>query len=188
MSEAVNALGGAVFEGAALVEEAAPRGMITLRGDLASKQIAEAVRTATGAEMPDPSTAQLSGETGVCWMSPDEVLLLVPYAEVATKAAEIGASLAGTHHLVANVSDARALFIVSGPAARETIAKLTPADLHPDAFGPGQFRRTRLAQVPAAIWMSDEVTFELICFRSNADYLFEILRSGAATGAEVGYF
>ena len=35
------------------------------------------------------------------------------------------------------MSDARAVFQVSGPSAREVMAKLCPVDLSPEAFKPG---------------------------------------------------
>ena len=121
-------------------------------------------------------------------MSPDELLLLCPYSEARDAAARLQKGLAGEHALVANVSDARAMLRVRGLDAREVIAKLTPADVSPAAFGPGRIRRSRLAQVPAAFWMADEECFEIICFRSVARYVFDILRVSARPGSEVGHF
>ena len=54
------------------------------------------------------------------------------------------------------------------------------------AFPVGTLRRTRLAQVPAAIWFEDEETAFVVAFRSVADYVFALL-SNAAKG-EVGYY
>mgnify|MGYP001042425399 FL=1 len=120
-------------------------------------------------------------------MSPDELLVMVPYAQAAEVVDQIDKALSGTHYLAENVSDARALIFVEGPYAREVIAKLAPADLHPDSFKPGDFRRTRLGQVAAAFWMRDEDTFEVICFRSVAGYTFDLLAASAQAG-EVGHF
>jgi hypothetical protein len=64
------------------------------------------------------------------------------------------AALAGKHHLVADVSDARAVFTITGDGAREVLAKCCPVDVAPGVFGPGEVRRTRAAQVAAAVWMS----------------------------------
>jgi sarcosine oxidase subunit gamma len=77
---------------------------------------------------------------------------------------------------------------VSGAGAREVLAKLCPVDLSPDAFTPGMFRRTRMAQVPAAFWLDAEDTFHLICFRSVADYAFNLLKTAALPGGEVGVY
>jgi sarcosine oxidase subunit gamma len=61
-------------------------------------------------------------------------------------------------------------------------------DMAPGAFGPGQFRRTRLAQIPAAIWMQDEGVMQIVCFRSVAQYAFDLLKNAATPGSEVGLF
>lgn len=188
MSEPVSALPGAVYQGFAKVAEAGPRGMITLRGDLASTAVKNAATGVAGVDFPGQGQANCVGDRGICWMSPDEVLVLVPYAEAQAAVGAMLKTLAGTHHLVANVSDARAVFTLTGLDAREALAKLTPADVSPAGFAPGQFRRTRLAQVPAAFWMRDDETFEIICFRSVAAYVFDILRTAAIPGSEVGFF
>ena len=61
-------------------------------------------------------------------------------------------------------------------------------DFAPAAFTQGMFRRSRMAQVPAAIWMTDEETFQIICFRSVAEYVFSLLKVAAQPDSEVGVF
>lgn len=187
MSEAISALEGATFQGFATVTDAGPSGMITLRGDLKAAKLKKAVKAATGVDVPGMGLAGFSGGNGVCWMSPDELLILCDYTQAGDMAAALSKALAGTHHLVANVSDARARIKVAGVDAREVIAKLTPADVSAAAFQPGQFRRSRLAQVPGAFWMTDDSTIEVICFRSVARYVFDILKTAAIPGSEVAY-
>jgi len=185
MSDPISALSGAVSEGPVTVRDLGLHGMVTLRGDLSDAKLRAAVTGITGAEIPEMRRIALSGEYGVAWMSPDEVLLLVPYAEAGTVVARLGAELEGIHHLAVDVSDARALIEVSGPYARDVLAKVAPVDLAADAFGPGDLRRTRLAQVAGAFWMTDETTFRVICFRSVARYVFDLL-SVSAKGGPVG--
>ena len=119
-------------------------------------------------------------------MSPDEVLVLEPYAELGAAVAQLDAALAGSHYLAENVSDARAVLHVEGSFGREVIAKLAPVDMAPVSFQPGDFRRTRLGQVAAAFWMRDEDTIDVICFRSVAGYTFDLLAASAKAG-RVGY-
>ena len=188
MSDPVSALPGAGFEGLARIEEIGPRGMIMLKGDLSSSKLRKVTTRLTGVEFPDQRGANCAGETGLLWMAPDELLLLVPRDEAVQARDKVAAALAGEHHLAEDVSDARALFAISGAAAREVLAKLTPADLHSDSFAPGELRRTRVAQVPAAFWMRDAETFELLCFRSVAAYMFDLLKTAADPKAPVGYF
>lgn len=188
MSDPVSALPGAGFEGLARVEEIGPRGMITLKGDLSSEVLRGVAAEVTGVDVPGQRGASVAGEAGLLWMAPDELLLLVPRAEAAAARDRVAQALAGEHHLAEDVSDARALFAISGASSREVLAKLTPADLHPESFGPGELRRTRVAQVPAAFWMRDAETFELLCFRSVAAYMFDLLKTAADPKAPIAYF
>ena len=188
MSEQQSALPGAVYSGAAEIAEAGLRGMITLKGDLSAAKLQDIAKKVTGADMPETRGANVKGASGLCWMAPDELLILCPHGDAPGIVAEIDKALGGSHYLAVNVSDARAVFRVDGPNAREVLAKLTPADLHPESFKPGEIRRTRLAQVPAAFWMSGPQTFEVVCFRSVAQYVFDLLSSAASPHAEVEFF
>ncbi len=188
MSNAVSALSGAKSQGFASVEETGLRGMITVRGDLASAEMSKAIKAATGADVPAQRKVSVGGNGAVAWMSPDELLVIVSYEEAPAKADALSSALSGAHALVTNVSDARAVFRVSGEASRDVLAKLAPVDFSADAFGAGDIRRSRLAQVPAAVWGNDDGSFEVICFRSVAQYVFDVLRISAAKGGEVGFY
>jgi len=182
MSEPVSALGGASAEGFARVAEAGPHGMITLRGSLASPTLAAALKAATGCALPGPRGIVTSGERSVAWMSPDELLLLLPYAEAEAAAVALGSALTGEHALLANVSDARALFRVTGAKADQVLAKLCPVDFA--RLPAGEVRRTRAAQVAVALWRSAPDEISLICFRSVARYMFDLLATSARHGSE----
>lgn len=190
MSKSVSALSGESYTGTITVEDTGLRGMMTLRGDFGDAGLQKAVTALTGTEFPAMREAKTNGESGICWMSPDELLVLLPYEGVGAALATLSEKLAGTHHLVVDVSDARAVFSLSGKgvAIRETLAKLTPADMRAAALPVGEMRRSRLAQVPAAFWFEDEDVATVICFRSVADYVFGILKASANLGGEVGYF
>jgi len=186
MSEPVSALGGAVFDGFVKVEEAGLQGMITLRGDLASAAVKRAVRAVAGTGVPDRREVLLKGDRGAAWMSPDELLLLGPYGHAEAGVAAAGKALGKAHALAVNVSDARAVFRLTGPGAREVLAKLAPVDMA--GFAPGEIRRTRLAQVPVAFWISGPEEFTVVAFRSVATYVFDLLKTAATPGGEVGVF
>ncbi|MFK7876981.1 MAG: sarcosine oxidase subunit gamma [Paracoccaceae bacterium] len=189
MSEPVLALKDAICsDGLVEIREVGPYGMITLRGDLASVKIKAAVSTVTGVDMPRQGEANCAGANGLFWMSPDEILVMCLRDEVAANLDKIRKSLHQDHALVENVSDARAVFHVTGPLARDVLAKLAPVDLSPECFQPGQLRRTRLAQVAAAFHMREDHCFEVICFRSVAQYVFDVLKTAARPGSAVQYF
>lgn len=188
MSDLVSALNGATYQGFVEVKEVGLRGMITLRGDLASVDIKNVATGLGGVDFPGQGECNWVGDRGIAWMSPDEVLVMVPYAEVGAAVKTAQNALRGQHHLVVDVSDARAVFEVSGAGLREVLAKLAPVDMSPVAFPAGHFRRTRLAQVPAAFWLGDDDTAQVICFRSVAQYVFDILSDAARPGGEVGLY
>lgn len=188
MSESVSALNGAAFDGIARIEEAGLQGMITLRGDLGAKKMAAAVKSVAGVAMPGPGEILFAKSASVAWMSPDELLIMTAHDEAPGAVARLEEALAGEHAMAVNVSDARAVFRISGAHAREVLGKLAPVDFSPDAFAPGHFRRSRAAQVPAAIWADEDGGFGLVCFRSAGQYMFDLLSVAAASGSEVGVY
>ena len=188
MSDPVNALGGARFDGLVSITELPPQGMITLRGDLSDIKFDTAAKTVGGGTLPAQRRAEIHGARGLLWMSPDELLVLCPYAEVGQSLDTLHDLLSGVHALAVDVSDARASFELRGDGIREVLAKLSPADLSPEGLPVGELRRSRLAQVPAAFWLHSETRAQVICFRSVADYVFNLLKTSAQPGSAVGFF
>lgn len=182
MSDPVSALQGAAFTGFATVRESGPLGMITLRAAPDTPGLPAAIRACTGTDIPGRRQILHAGGKATGWMSPDEYLLILPYAETAAALAAIAETMLDSHHLAVAVSDARAVFRIEGPKADQVIAKLSPVDLA--ALPPGEVRRTRTAQVAAAFWREDD-GFTLICFRSVARYVFDLLATSAAPGSEL---
>lgn len=166
----------------ARVDRLPPRGMVTIRADFAAAGMQAAILAATGCVMPGPRRIAFTGNRALAWMSPDEAMLFLPEAEAADLPAAIDRALAPQHHLAVDMSDARALFRIKGPGARAVLAKGAPVDLAPAAFGPGDFRRSRLGQVAAAFWMPAPDVFELMCFRSVADFVADWLETAARSG------
>ncbi len=162
-------------------------GMVTLRGDLASAPIREAVLAATGLALPDRRRIVIGGDQAAAWMSPDELLLFTGPGNGDRLAAALGTALSDVHHLAVDVSSARMVFRLEGEGGREVLAKGAPVDLRRAAFGPGDLRRTRLGQVAVAFWMVDAVTIDLVCFRSVAGFTARWLATAAAPGSLPGH-
>lgn len=177
---AISALPGARFEGFATVAEAGLQGMITLRGDLGA--VTKALTDATGCRVPATRKITQSGEISVAWMSPDELLILCPHEAAPGMEATLRTALAGEFATVANVSDARAVFTVTGLGWRDALAKLCPVDF--STLEAGDIRRTRAAQVAAAILVTGPEEARVICFRSVAQYMFDLLSVAASKGSE----
>jgi sarcosine oxidase subunit gamma len=176
MSEPVQPLGGASFSGASTVREIGPLGMVTLRAKPDLPGLADAIRAATGCDLPGQRRIVTNGAHAAAWMSPDEYLLIGNRAEVPDMLAKIAAALGQGHHLAVDVSDARALFRVEGPKAADTLSRLCPVDF--PMLAPDELRRTRLAQVACALWRDGD-GFTVVTFRSVARYAFDLLKNAA---------
>ncbi|WP_439138997.1 sarcosine oxidase subunit gamma [Roseicyclus sp.] len=186
MSDAMqSALMGAQFDGAITIREMGLQGMITLRTDLVAAS--KAVKKITGVAMPAARMISAGQGMQLAWMSPDEVMILCDHAKADALVADLGMALGSQHHLVVNVSDARAMFALSGRSGplRDVIAKITPADIA--GLPLGEMRRTRMQQVAGAIWFEAETEARMICFRSVARYVFGLLSVSAQPGGAVGY-
>lgn len=166
------------------VAEVAPRGMITLRGDLSDGDIAAGVKKATGLTLPKTRQVKTGKKATLIWMSPDEALVLTAADAAGAMVGALSKALEGQHVLVADVSAARVGFTLTGAdgALREMLARLAPVDFADEAMPLGVMRRTRLAQVAAAIWLPEAGRAELIAFRSVAVYVRDLL-VGAAENA-----
>lgn len=157
------------------VAPAGPVGMVTLRGDLAD--LAGPVRNVTGCALPERRMMTRAGDRAVLWMSRDELLVTCGFDEAAELAARLEAALGDAFATAAVVSDARAAFDVTGSGARRVLAKLCPVDF--ERLAPEEVRRTRMAQVAAALWRHGD-GWRVVCFRSVERYAEALLRDAAA--------
>lgn len=183
MSEPVQPLGGRIFDGFATVREIGPLGMISLRARAELAELPAAVKAAVKLGLPETRRIVQKGDRAVGWMSPDEWLLILPYAEVPAAMERLTKALKGRHALAVDASDARAVFRIEGARADEVLMKLCPADLA--TLAKGELRRTRAAQVACAFW-KDDTGYTLVSFRSVAGYVMGLLQHSAQPGSEPG--
>ena len=168
-------------EALAQVVSAEPVGMIVLRA--APQDAAPAIRAAVGLDLPGLRQMLRDGARAVAWMSPDEWLLMVPRDGVAEALAAGRAAAGDAFVTLADVSEARVAFTIRGPRADEVVMKLCPVDIA--RLPEGEIRRTRAAQIAAALWRSgaDEIT--LMCFRSVSGHAQALLETAARPGGAV---
>ena len=186
MSKAVSALNGARAHGLVDLADLGLAGMITLRGDLSSPLLAEVLLDQTGCAMPDRRRLSTGARGKVAWMSPDELLVMVAYDRAESVTSALNAALADGFFTAANVSDARAMITLTGAQARDVLAKVCPVDFAD--FPVGGVRRTRAAQVAAALWCEEDTRWSLVCFRSVGQYVWDLLATVALPGGEVGLY
>ena len=164
------------------------QGMITIRGNLKDAGFIAAVKSASGLDVPAQRQIVTQEELALAWMSPDELLLLCGYEDAPVLSNAMTEAFGDQFAMAVVVSDARAVFDIEGPKVRDVLGKLAPVDMAPGSFGHGEIRRTRLAQVAAAFWLTRDDSARLVCFRSVAQYAEDLLKTSAKPGTEVGYF
>jgi len=188
MSEPVSALNGAVAdEGHYIrIEDRGPVGQVTLRGDLLSPGLQAAVGEVAGVAVPGIWGANLAADgRGAVWMSTDELLLLMPYGQAGAAVARLEEMLGAEHHMALDVSDARAVLRLTGASVAEVLMKGVPVDLSDRAFGVGLSRRSHLGGIAVGFWRREAEVWEIVCFQSFAQHLFDWLAASSVDGSQV---
>jgi sarcosine oxidase subunit gamma len=130
----------------------APSTKLDLRGDPGDPRFLDAVHRVLGLALPlVPGTSVMAERTGTLWLGPDEWLVVSGDETPEALTGRLRAALEGLPAAVTDVSDARVVLRVSGPAARDLLAKGCSLDLHGRAFGPGACAQTLLARVPVLL-------------------------------------
>lgn len=148
-------------------------GQIDLRGDPTDSSYLAEVRQVLGLDLPtSANTVAVSGDRAALWLSPDEWLIMVPFATRAQTIDDLKRALAGKHVSITDVSSNRTILELSGSKSREVLAKGCGLDLHPRAFKAGQCAQTVVARSQAVIWQVDETpTYRVLVRPSFAAYL-----------------
>jgi len=143
--------------------------------------LAERVRSLFGIALPTGPKRVAEGKVAFVGMGPGQWLAVEQAsADPQAFAAKLNKDLAGLAS-ISDQSDARAVIRVSGPAARQALAKGLPVDLHPRVFGPGDSALTQIALIGAHVWQIDEApTYEIAVFRSLAGSFADWLIASAA--------
>ncbi len=152
-------------------------GMVTLRGEISM------LSEAAGMRAPAQRMSMVSEGCRLNWMSPDELMMICSHSDVANRIADLRRALAGKFATLADVSDARAVFDVSGHGVEDMLAHLMPVDF--GRLDRNEVRRTRMAQIPAALWR-EGTGWRIVCFRSVAGYAADLLAEAARAVSPAG--
>jgi sarcosine oxidase, subunit gamma len=168
---------GSSGEDGVVLEEIRISAAINLRGDCGDARFRQGVIEATRIEPPAlPNTFTHGSACRCLWLGPDEWLLLSDAADPDRLEAALSATLAGQAVSVIDVGAGYAALGLSGPRAREVLAKACPLDFHPRAFRVGQCAQSVFARSHAIVALEDErPLFRLLVKRSFAAYLAEWL-------------
>jgi len=157
------------------------RGHFNLRGDPDDAAFLKAVESVLGFGLPlTPNTVSEGAGLVALWLGPDEWLVVTQPDGESTIAVALEDALGDTLNSVTDLTGGQTVIGISGPRARDVLAKGCTLDLHPRAFGPGQCAQTLLAKAAVTIRQVDESpSFDLIVRRSFADYLGVWLQDAA---------
>ena len=161
------------------VGEIAHRAIINIRGDASDGAFTAAIRNVTGVDLPNfANTVVTVGDIRILWLGPDEWWIVASDARRAELIDGLRRAFAGLHTNVTDVSESRTVIAMTGPAAREVLARGISLDLHPRAFGPGQCAQTSLSKANVLLHQtgtdpfSGAPSYEIYVLKSFSDYLW----------------
>ena len=152
------------------LKELGPRVQVNLRGDVTDSTFVNAVKTATGLDLPDaPNKVAAGKECKALWLSPDE-WLLVGEGEAASLVQSLEEALSRQHVAINDVSANRTIFELSGPYCHQVLMKSSEVDFHPRAFAPGDCVQTLIAKSQAIVEQVGRETFHIYVRNSFSRY------------------
>lgn len=157
-----------------LIGEAAHRAIVNIRGD-GGEAFKAAVRTVTGVDLPTtPNTTAKAGDFRILWLGPTEWWVVSNHVEPGNLVDDLRAAFNGQHAAVIDVSESRTVISISGPSARDVLARGCSLDLHPRVFNTGQCAQTGLTKANILLdQTSDNPSFDIYVLKSFADYLWQ---------------
>jgi methylglutamate dehydrogenase subunit D len=140
-----------------------------------------ALREKYGVELPAVPERIAGKDVAFVWSGPDQWMAMAERGasdrDLETELKPLLANIAA----VVDQSDGRAVVRISGPRARDVLAKGVPIDLHPRAFKSNGVAITHASHIGIILWQLDAVpTYEIAMFRSFADSFTSWLMHSAA--------
>ena len=149
-----------------------------------ARSLQDRVREAYGVDLPQTSRVVVGRDVSFVGYGPGQWL-----AVSETLASEaLARDLAERHKGLASISDqssGRTVIRVSGPRARDVLAKGLPIDLDPRAFPLGSAATSTISLMGVQLWQADDTrSYDIAVFRSLSESFW---RWRAASAAEFGY-
>jgi sarcosine oxidase subunit gamma len=146
--------------------------------------LSEAVANTYGVDLPTSSRVIQGSQVSFIGYGPGQWLAVSASLANEALARELSAKLAG----LASISDqsgGRTVLRISGPHARDVLAKGLPIDLDPRAFPLGSAATSAISHMGVQLWQLDDTrSYDLAIFRSVSESFWSWL---TASAAEFGY-
>jgi sarcosine oxidase subunit gamma len=160
---------------------------LTLRAGQAVP-LAAALHEGFGLDLPLRPGCTVAGALELVWAGPGQWLALDAARDGIARFG-FARDLATRLDVAASVTDltgARAVLRLSGPCARDTLAKLVPIDLDESVFPPGAAALTMASHVGVTLWRPAPNAWDIACYRSFGESLaHHLLEAAREFGCEV---
>tara|TARA_A100001037_G_scaffold89924_1_gene81476 strand:- start:308 stop:925 length:618 start_codon:yes stop_codon:yes gene_type:complete len=155
---------------------------LNLRTDPSNGKLMRVFEKVLGFALPlESNTTNGKAVRSALWLGPDEWLITAPSSQEQALFKALSEAAEAHHVAITDVSDARTVFLLSGPNARDVLEKGCGLDLHPRAFQTGCCAQTRLARTGVLLHQtSDEPAYDIHVSWSFAAYLWIWLEDAAA--------
>lgn len=161
------------IEGDTTVRELPWCGKINLRAK-SDETLANAVNQALNMTLPlELNRKQVSGDTSIYRLGPDEWLIYCDPKQVATLMQSLSNALQDTHHSLVEVTDYYSVLELSGPDAEHVIRAACPLDIHASVFPVESVAQTRFGHSSILLDKVDTTTFHIQIRWSHTEYLWD---------------
>ena len=145
------------------------------QGDLAA-----AAEQAYGVALPARSRLAAGPRAGFIGTGPGQWLVVSESLRNGELARDLAANFRGLAS-ISDQSDGRAVVRISGPKARDVLAKGLPIDLDPRTFKVGDAATSLVSYIGVQLWQVDETpTYDIAVFRGFAESFWGWLTASAA--------
>ncbi len=146
-------------------------------------ETAKAAKKLFGVEPPVTPKAVAGKGATLVWSGPDQFTVFAPRADEAAQLNAMAEAFAGAASL-SDQCDGRCLIRVSGPRARDAIAKFSSLDLHDSVFPVGTSANTSVDHTAVNFWREangadGHPVYSMLVFTSFADSLWHVVLDSA---------
>lgn len=136
------------------------------------KSAAKAIKSVTKLAMPNTLEVTSNKDYSLFWLSPDEILLIVPEKTEADIEAKLRKAIEG-HFAIVDVTGGQTFIELSGERAELILKKSTIYDVHESNFPIGKVVTTKFALSQVIVTRTGTDSFQLIVRRSFSDYIWQ---------------
>jgi sarcosine oxidase subunit gamma len=159
-------------------------GHINLRGDSGNTSFKAAAEKALGQALPVEPNTLSNTEHCICWLGPDEWLIMTDAMAVTSLLGSLRKLLDGQHVAINDLSSGQVALRLDGADARSVLTKGCTLDFHHDEFSPGDCAQSGLAKANALFaCVSDANSVDVVVRRS---FLAYVLKWFETAGSESG--